>query len=310
MPATAERYREVLIRVQRADRAALLRGESGVPLLSDAQIDLMVGRYAAKRERPPNQGTGQGFAKADPPPISSRRIDEREYAGALRRIVLGPLFRRLRSGLSRAAAVSQAIAALDGVDWTLPEGLVAKEVAARAARLDGYHRTRLIQTFRSALGIDIRPTLNDAAIRPLMDAWRRENVSLIRTIPQRLHEGLYQRMSATFAERPFDRQALSRVLSTEFQSTGYNLRRLTRDQTGKAIGQLTQARHRQIGIEEYTWRTSQDERVRPSHAALDGTRQRWDSPPSVGHPKEDIQCRCVAIPYIPEAETGTGPRVV
>ena len=46
-------------------------------------------------------------------------------------------------------------------------------------------------------------------------------------------------MSATFAERPFDRQALSRVLSAEFQSAGYNLRRLTRDQTGKAIGQLT-----------------------------------------------------------------------
>ena len=297
--ATAERYREVLIRVQRADRAALLRGESGVQLLADAQIDLMVERYAAKRER--------RFAKADPAPIGPRRSDEQEYEGRLRRLILAPLFRSLRSGLSHAASASQSIAALDGVDWTLPEGLVAEEVAARAARLDGYHRARLIQTFRAALGIDIRPTLNDDAIRPLMDAWRRENVSLIRTIPQRLHEGLYQRMSATFAERPFDRQALSRVLSAEFQSAGYNLRRLTRDQTGKAIGQLTQARHRQIGIEEYTWRTSQDERVRPSHAALDGTRQRWDSPPSVGHPKEDIQCRCVAIPYIPEAETGVRP---
>ena len=305
MTTAVDRYRAVLERGRRDFRER--RPADAPPLLTDAQIDLMVERYAAKRKRPPNQGTGQGIAKAGPSPISSRRSDELEYAGALRRIVLGPLFRSLRSGLSRAAAVSQAIAALDGVDWTLPEGLVAEEVAARAARLDGYHRARLIQTFRSAVGIDIRSVLNDAAIRPLMDAWRRENVSLIRTIPQRLHEGLYQRMSATFAERPFDRQALSRVLSTEFQSAGYNLRRLTRDQTGKAIGQLTQARHRQIGIEEYTWHTSQDERVRPSHAALDGTRQRWDSPPSVGHPKEDIQCRCVAIPYIPEAETGVRP---
>ena len=299
MTTAVDRYRAVLERGRRDLEER--RPADASPLLTDAQIDLMVERYAAKRERPPNQGRGQGFAKAGPPPISSRRIDEREYARALRRIVLRPLSRSLRSGLSHAAAVSQAIAALDGVDWTLPEGLVADEVAARAARLEGYHRARLIQTFRSALSVDIRPTLNDAAIRPLMDAWRRENVSLIRTIPQRLHEGLYQRMSATFAERPFDQQALSRILSTEFQSTGYNLRRLTRDQTGKAIGQLTQARHRQIGIEEYTWRTSQDERVRPSHAALDGTRHRWDSPPSVGHPKEDIQCRCVAIPYIPEA---------
>ena len=297
MRTAVDRYRAVLERGRHdlQDR----RPVDAPPPLSDAQIDLMVERYAAKGER--------RFAKADPAPIGPRHSEEQEYERRLRRLILTPPFRNLRSGLSRATAASQAIAALDGVDWTLPEGLVAEEVAAQAARLDGYHRTRLIQTFRAALGIDIRPTLNDDAIRPLMDAWRRENVSLIRTVPQRLHEGLYQRMSATFAERPFDRQALSRVLSTEFQSAGYNLRRLTRDQTGKAIGQLTQARHRQIGIEEYTWRTSQDERVRPSHVALDGTRQRWDSPPSVGHPKEDIQCRCVAIPYIPEAETGVRP---
>ena len=190
MTTAVDRYRAVLERGRRDLEER--RPADAPPLLADAQIDLMVERYAAKRERPPNQGTGQGFAKADPPPISSRRRDEREYAGALRRIVLRPLSRSLRSGLSRAAAVSQAIAALDGVDWTLPEGLVADEVAARAARLDGYHRARLIQTFRSALGIDIRPTLNDGAIRPLMDAWRRENVSLIRTIPQRLHEGLWK----------------------------------------------------------------------------------------------------------------------
>ena len=308
MTTAVDRYRAVLERGRRDLEER--RPADAPPLLSDAQIDLMVERYAAKRERPPNQGRGQGFAKAGPPPISSRRIDEREYARALRRIVLGPLFRSLRSGLSRAAAVSQAIAALDGVDWTLPGGLVADEVAAHAARLNGYHKRRLIKTFRAALGVDIGPVLSDAAIEPLMTAWRRENIALIQTIPERFHESLHRRVGETFAERPFDKKALSKVLNREFKVSGSNLRRLTRDQTGKAIGQLTQARHRQIGIEEYTWRTSQDERVRPSHAALDGIRQRWDSPPSVGHPKEDIQCRCVAIPYIPEAETGTGPRVV
>ncbi len=41
-----------------------------------------------------------------------------------------------------------------------------------------------------------------------------------------------------------------------------------------------------------------DERVRPSHEALDGTRQRWDDPPAEGHPGEPINCRCIAEPVL------------
>ena len=290
----------MLLRSERADRADVLRGETPRYPLTDAEIERMVERYAEKRYL--------RLAKASPSPIDPRRSDEERYERELRRIVLSPLFRNLRSGLSRAAAAGMAFEALRGLVWNASmEGLVEEEVAAQAARLGGYHRDRLIQTFRAALGVDIRPVLSDDAIRPLMDAWRRENVSLIRTIPQRLHDRLYGRMSETFATRPFDQQAMRQILGREFQSAGSNLRRITRDQTSKAIGQLTQARHKQIGITKYTWRTAQDERVRDTHAALDGTRQRYDSPPSVGNPGDDILCRCVAIPYIPEAETGERP---
>ena len=92
------------------------------------------------------------------------------------------------------------------------------------------------------------------------------------------------------------------MLNREFKVSGSNLRRITRDQTSKAVGQLTHARHRQLGIQKYTWRTAQDERVRVTHQALEGSRQKWDSPPAVGHPGEDIMCRCVAIPVIEEAD--------
>ena len=300
MAATTEGYREMLLRSERADQTDVLRGETARHPLTDTEIERMVERYAEKRYR--------RLAKASPSPIDPRRSDEERYERELRRIVLSPLFRNLRSGLSRAVAAGMAFETLRGLVWNASmERLVEEEVAAQAARLDGYHRDRLIRTFRSALGVDIRPVLNDDAIRPLMDAWRRENVSLIRTIPTRLHDGLYQRMSETFAQRPFDQQALRNMLNREFNIAGSNLRRITRDQTSKAIGQLTQARHRQIGITEYIWRTAQDERVRDTHAALDGTRQGYDSPPSVGNPGDDILCRCVAIPYIPEAETGERP---
>ena len=47
MTATVERYRDVLLRSQRADRAALLRGETDVRPLTDAEMGRMVERYAA-----------------------------------------------------------------------------------------------------------------------------------------------------------------------------------------------------------------------------------------------------------------------
>ena len=235
--------------------------------------------------------------------VGPRRIDERVYDRTLRRLVLTPLMAQIRSVLSEASAASLALEIIDGVfrRWRMA-GLVQEEVAVHSGRLSGYHKRRLIQTFRTALGIDIRPRLLDSAIEPLMSAWRRENISLIRTVPERFHGALYQRVSETFAQQPFDQQALSKVLNREFKVSGNNLRRLTRDQTSKAVGQFTHARHRQLGIQEYTWRTAQDERVRVTHQALEGSLQKWDSPPAVGHPGEDIMCRCVAIPVIEEAD--------
>jgi SPP1 gp7 family putative phage head morphogenesis protein len=48
----------------------------------------------------------------------------------------------------------------------------------------------------------------------------------------------------------------------------------------------------------YMWLTSGDEKVRPSHAANDGKIFYWSDPPPTGHPAEDFNCRCVAVPYV------------
>ena len=46
----------------------------------------------------------------------------------------------------------------------------------------------------------------------------------------------------------------------------------------------------------YIWRTQDDKKVRPSHAANDDKVFAWDSPPATGHPGEDFGCRCWAEP--------------
>lgn len=93
---------------------------------------------------------------------------------------------------------------------------------------------------------------------------------------------------------------------------------IARDQTLKLYGQIQEQRQTAAGIEEYTWSTSQDERVRGNpdglypnsqsdHFHLEGTVQRWDSAPVVdaktgrtAHPGADFQCRCAAIPILPD----------
>lgn len=56
---------------------------------------------------------------------------------------------------------------------------------------------------------------------------------------------------------------------------------------------------KQLGAtEQYVWRTQHDERVRTSHRVNDGRIFSWSEPPLTGHPGEDYNCRCEAIPYI------------
>ena len=92
---------------------------------------------------------------------------------------------------------------------------------------------------------------------------------------------------------------------------------LARDQMGKLNGQITEAQMTEVGLDMYVWSTSYDDRVRDSHAVMEGLLCRWDdasvcsydngktwvSRPSGAidlHPGQDIQCRCVALAFYPE----------
>jgi SPP1 gp7 family putative phage head morphogenesis protein len=77
---------------------------------------------------------------------------------------------------------------------------------------------------------------------------------------------------------------------------------IARDQTLKLNGQITATRQMRAGVERYTWSTSLDERVRPEHAALEGQSFSWLEPPEVGHPGQDFQCRCIAVPSVDELD--------
>jgi len=81
----------------------------------------------------------------------------------------------------------------------------------------------------------------------------------------------------------------------------------------KVLAQENRERMESAGLSMYEWSTAQDERVRPSHALMEGKICKWDDPtvystdgktwkprpegaPLV-HPGEEEGCRCTALSY-------------
>ena len=234
----------------------------------------------------------------DPSPIRPLMKHANDYESELRRDYVRPLIRRIQRRLATVQGAAQAIRAVeDEVDDLLAQpvhGIPTSDIQRALNRMNGWHYQRMVATFRTALGVDIRALMAAPEVNQFMTAKLTENIDLIKTIPERLHASLARHISAEFVQAPFDQQALSRILRQEFKSSGWNLRRLTRDQVGKSIGNLNQIRQRQIGIDSYIWVSSQDQRVRPTHAANSGRMFAWSAPPAAtGHPGQDVLCRCI-----------------
>ena len=216
--------------------------------------------------------------------------------------MLRPLFQDIGARVAAAQSAADYLRRLDEVIatfWTGRGGVPERVISANFAKLNAYHRQKVWETFSRALGVNVLPLMQDATIAPYLKARVEENVALIKTIPPRTKQGMETRLQQLLQERPFDQAMLREVVAAEYGSQGFNLRRITRDQTTKAIGQFTGLRHRQLGVERYQWETAGDERVRESHESNNGLDFTWDSPPpDTGHPGDDIMCRCVAIAII------------
>lgn len=78
---------------------------------------------------------------------------------------------------------------------------------------------------------------------------------------------------------------------------------IARDQTLKLAAKVNQIRQQNAGVHEYTWSGVMDVRERATHVANEGKRYLWAVPPEVtGHPGHDVNCRCIALAYVPELD--------
>ena len=143
-----------------------------------------------------------------------------------------------------------------------------------------------------------------ADVAPLITAFRAANVQLIQSLPQRLLADVDDLLTTFDGASVAD---LAEALRERFTVDDARAALIARDQTLKLNGQLQRAEQESVGCISYLWSSSKDERVRDGHSALDGLEFRWSDPPVVDertgrreHPGQDFQCRCVAIPVLPD----------
>ena len=235
------------------------------------------------------------------PPIHPSVRLERSYHRALRSLILQPMISQIAERVALAGRTQKAY--LEAVNnLQLPEGWERRseaEIQAYFQRVTQWHWRQAQRTFGRALGIRI-PLIGDGVqYDTAMRARIVENVDYVRQVPVQGRARLLQAIEKQLEAAPFDEERLARALNRQFGYEDYNLRRLTRDQTSKAVGNLTQERQTGAGVTHYRWSTSLDEAVRSSHRLLESKIFAWSDPPAVGHPGNDIQCRCAAVPILP-----------
>ena len=168
--------------------------------------------------------------------------------------------------------------------------------AQEGVEISKYNESQFQKMNRSVFGIDLyqdEPWLEDQ-----LKLFANQNAQLITGMTSQELERV-----AGIVERGLQQGERFTQIAEELQkSFGISHRRATliaRDQTSKLNSSLSKLRQQELGIEEYIWQTSGDERVRPTHRANDGKKFRWDKPPSkTGHPGHDVNCRCVAVGVI------------
>jgi SPP1 gp7 family putative phage head morphogenesis protein len=160
----------------------------------------------------------------------------------------------------------------------------------------------------------LRIPIRDIVGQRIVDTFRETNIALIESgiwgeyaQPSLRGKGLLPDVSETIEQAHAQGLRVEELRKTLMDRFGVSKSRadlIARDQVLKLNGQVNQHRQQQVGIMEYTWSTSRDERVRDAHQDLQGKTYRWDTPPDVGrgrnlNPGQDYQCRCIGIPVAP-----------
>jgi len=176
--------------------------------------------------------------------------------------------------------------------------------------IDKWSKMETISNVKETLGISSIKYSEE--IKGLLDKSSFINSDLIKSLSDDVVNRVRERVKDSLQSGISNRGLMDIIFKSGEVSKG-RARLIARDQTAKINGDLTKLRQTELGGKRYFWRTSGDNVVRESHAALNGKVCYWDDSSSYsdsvndeerldrdeigaykGIPGEDYQCRCTA----------------
>lgn len=217
----------------------------------------------------------------------------------------------ITSGVARPQLVGLIASKMESTGRVL-EALAPRAAATWATAANAANKEQIESMIARSLGVEWATIMTSAAIAGAVETAIAANVSLIRTIGEHHWARVIEAVTANYQGKTFAEGSLTNRLARIGNLSKREAKRIARDQTSKLSTSLNAIRQQDAGINRYTWRNSQDQRVVGNPAGLypegnevhgnhwerEGQEFRWDQPPEDGHPGHPIECRCSAEPII------------
>ena len=244
---------------------------------------------------------------------AERRKNERMY-----KRMLMPCVRQIDKQIADQEEPSKLIARLRQFSESLAFLKIVERAVSKMVKSVGFSvRGTWKQAAKSSIHgktvqSSLRNDVHNTAVRAAASEIVANNSRLIKTVPQDIASQFpdYALQMTTKGVRPAE--IVEEMKKKAPQLAAYQIRRIARTESAKAATAMMQARCQAIGCEWYLWHTCEDERVRSTHAHMEGVLCRWSDPPNpevlfpakgikahgAYHPGGIYNCRCIALPMI------------
>lgn len=228
-----------------------------------------------------------------------RRI-EHGAAGGVRDIII-PSYERapLRDALSNPGLLTDADSAAFGSFTSLLNAL-SRLVMERVRDLIGLeakrHTKQWLVNAKKAFSVDLKGVIQQEGLEAYIEAAALRNAGLIKG----LTDDLIKRVQQDTINSLIGGESVAKLkdkIKHSLDVSDSRAQLIAYDQTSKLNADLNKQRHKEAGIDDYIWRTAQDERVRPLHQKLEGRKYKYGEPTGAEdglEPGQPIRCRCNA----------------
>ena len=179
--------------------------------------------------------------------------------------------------------------------------------------ISAFNKKQWIKITEQSLGIE--SFVYESWEKSFLNTWVLKNVNLIKGLTDEYKKKIIDTIITGSQDDKLTVSDLkSKLQNINKTFSDYRSELIAKDQVNKINNQLAEQRQKDAGVETFEWVSSRDERVRESHAVMEGMLCRWDnenvysddngvswkSRSSIGgvnlQPGQDINCRCVAEP--------------